>query len=91
MSATTITVRLDSDLKSEASDVLNNIGLDLSTSIKLFLRQTVLQRRLPVELRAEDFITEKLGKVLLESKNDYLDRANVPFETADDMFESLDK
>jgi DNA-damage-inducible protein J len=48
----TLTIRMDAELKESAQTILNDIGLDLTTAVKLFLRQTVIQQKLPVELVA---------------------------------------
>lgn len=43
-------ISLDSELKDKAIPVLNELGLDLSTAIGIFLRQTVREQRLPFEV-----------------------------------------
>jgi len=44
---TTIQIRIEEDLKDKASDVLKNIGLDLSSGIKLFLKEVVTSESVP--------------------------------------------
>ncbi len=44
---TTIQIRIEEDLKEKASDVLKNIGLDLSSGIKLFLKEVVTSESVP--------------------------------------------
>ena len=46
--ATTIT--LDADVKKEAQIVLGELGLDLSTAVGLFLRQTAREQRIPFDI-----------------------------------------
>jgi DNA-damage-inducible protein J len=46
---------MDAELKESAQNILNDIGLDLTTAVKLFLRQTVIQQKLPVELVASNY------------------------------------
>ena len=41
MSNTTINIRTDSEVKSQAQDVLSKLGLDLTTAVNLFLRQVI--------------------------------------------------
>lgn len=43
-------ISIDSDLKEKAIPVLNELGLDLSTAVGIFLRQTVRERRLPFDV-----------------------------------------
>ena len=42
-----ITVRLDEGVKTEATDILEGLGLDLSSAIRSFIYQVVLRRGLP--------------------------------------------
>ena len=44
---TTINVRIEDKIKEAASKTLAELGLDLSTGIKLFLHQVVTERGLP--------------------------------------------
>jgi DNA-damage-inducible protein J len=43
----TINIRIDEDLKNKANKTLNNMGLDLSSAVKMFLHQTVKEDGLP--------------------------------------------
>jgi DNA-damage-inducible protein J len=47
MSTTHINIRTDSEIKSKAQDIFSSLGLDLTTAINLFLRQTIRQNDLP--------------------------------------------
>lgn len=47
MKTTTIQTRIDTDLKKNAERILSSIGLDITSAIRLFLTQCVVQRRLP--------------------------------------------
>jgi len=44
---TTIQIRVEEDLKEKASKVLKNIGLDLSSGIKLFLKEVATSEAIP--------------------------------------------
>lgn len=46
--ATTITI--DSDIKKQAQELLADFGLDLSTAVNIFLRQTVRENAIPFEI-----------------------------------------
>ena len=47
MSTANINVRTDATLKAQAQQVFESIGLDLSTAVNLFLKQTVKANNLP--------------------------------------------
>ncbi|MFA7308759.1 MAG: type II toxin-antitoxin system RelB/DinJ family antitoxin [Patescibacteria group bacterium] len=44
---TTVNVRIDEKTKAEASEVLAGLGLDLSSAIKMFLRQVTTEQGIP--------------------------------------------
>ncbi|MDR2834130.1 MAG: type II toxin-antitoxin system RelB/DinJ family antitoxin [Streptococcaceae bacterium] len=46
----TITVRLDEELKEESKIILENVGLDMSTAVKMFLKQVVINQGIPFEV-----------------------------------------
>ena len=50
MPTTNINIRADSEIKSKAQEIFNSLGLDMSTAINLFLRQTIRQNDLPFVL-----------------------------------------
>jgi DNA-damage-inducible protein J len=52
MSVTNINIRTDSEIKSQAQQIFATLGLDMTTAINLFLRQTVRERDLPFVLSA---------------------------------------
>ena len=52
MPMTNINIRADSEIKSKAQEIFNSLGLDMTTAINLFLRQTVRQNDLPFILTA---------------------------------------
>ncbi len=49
-----VTMRVDKELKMEAQELFNQLGLDMSTAYNLFLRQAVRTRSIPFEITAEE-------------------------------------
>jgi len=47
MASANINVRTDAELKAQAQQIFESIGLDLSTAVNLFLKQTVIYNNLP--------------------------------------------
>lgn len=50
----TIAIRVDEELKEEATRLYKSMGLDMTTAIKLFLTQSVLTQSIPFTLKAYD-------------------------------------
>lgn len=70
MTTSTLQIRVDSDLRRDADALFANAGLDLTSAVRLFLRQTVIRRRLPFEVLSESpdpFWSETNQRVLRES------------------------
>ncbi|MFT8356668.1 type II toxin-antitoxin system RelB/DinJ family antitoxin [Bifidobacterium aquikefiri] len=49
MSTTTIAIRTDEETKREAQKLFKSMGMDMSTAINMFLRQTISEHRLPFQ------------------------------------------
>lgn len=49
-----IQVRVDQRLKEEASDIFKELGLDLSTAIRAFLKRVVAEGEVPFNLKLSD-------------------------------------
>ncbi|MDR1135085.1 MAG: type II toxin-antitoxin system RelB/DinJ family antitoxin [Clostridiales Family XIII bacterium] len=47
MSTTNINIRVDTDIKRQAQDIFNSLGLDMSTAVNVFLRQAIQKRGIP--------------------------------------------
>ncbi|KRM54377.1 type II toxin-antitoxin system RelB/DinJ family antitoxin [Lacticaseibacillus sharpeae] len=61
-----LSIRLDRELKESASSVLSNMGLDLTTAVKMFLTQTVTDQALPFHPHA---LPEATQEALAEMKH----------------------
>jgi len=61
MPTTNINVRIDSEIKSQAQDVLAFLGLDMTTAINIFLRQTIQRRAIPFAIA--DVSAKKTPKI----------------------------
>jgi len=54
---TTYNIRIDPRIKKEADALFKSMGMSLSTAVNLFLTQSVIQRRLPINM----IIAEPVG------------------------------
>ncbi len=50
-STTNICIRVDTELKSQAETLFNELGMNLTTAVTVFLRQAVRESRIPFEIR----------------------------------------
>ena len=49
--ANTLQVRIDDDLKTQATMVYDQLGLDLSTAVRMFLKKSVAVNGIPFEVK----------------------------------------
>lgn len=67
---TLIQFRVDKELKTEAENLFKDMGLDLSTALKLFLKQSINKRKIPFPITTandefyRDSNTEYLKNIL---------------------------
>ena len=68
-----IQIRIDAKTKKETKKILDNLGMDMSSAIKLFFRQIINAKNLPFELRGENGLTlrnaELLRASIIDAKN----------------------
>ena len=49
----TLSVRIDSELKREFTEIVESIGLDVPTVVRMLAKQTVMNKRVPLSLSAK--------------------------------------
>jgi len=67
MSTTSVTVRMDVDLKKQAETLFDDMGLTMTTAITLFAKAVVRQNKIPFEIAADPFYSESNMARLRES------------------------
>ena len=64
-----IAVRVDDQLKKEANALFNELGLDMSTAVKLFLKQSVLTKSIPFKLALDEYSKEEVEQAKKDIQN----------------------
>ncbi len=67
MASTPTQVRIDSEIKKQASAVFANLGLDMSTAVNMFLHQCVLHQGLPFAVEIPQY-SEKTLEAMAEAR-----------------------
>ena len=69
MKTAVVQTRVDAALKNDADAFFESIGMDTTTAIRIFLKQTLIQHKIPFEIIQDNsFYSEKNMKVLEHSK-----------------------
>lgn len=53
MAKVSTSISLDADVKAKAQELFADFGLDLSTAINIFLRQSIRENRIPFSIQRE--------------------------------------
>lgn len=57
MASTLVQIRVDEDLKNEATSIFEQIGLDLPTAFRIFLKKSVEERSILFSMRMESKVS----------------------------------
>ena len=88
--------RVEPDIKEQAEQVLNELGIPMSNAIGLFLKQVVLQRGIPFEMKLPAKKPAALGALYDAQLNEELNRGIADFEngnytTSEDLSDKFRK
>ena len=67
MPNTSMNIRMDSEVKKQAQELFAQFGLDLTTAVNMFLRQSIRQRGIPFALQLDPFYSETNQERLLQA------------------------
>ncbi len=88
---TNINVRVEAELKEQAQDLFNHLGLDLSTAIKIFLNRSVAYGGIPFEVCDPQYNAETM-KAIRESEDILSGKLeSKAYHSARELFDELDK
>ena len=85
MSKTSMSIRLDREVKEQAQQVFSHLGMDMTTAINIFLRQAIQYQGLPFDVKIDE--NRKLLQVVTDvEQNRNMSRS---FESVSDLMEDL--
>lgn len=79
----TYSLRLDDKTKLEAQKIFNDLGMDFSTGIKIYLKQVIKTNGIPFELNDDN---RSLDRAIAE----YKAGKSKSFHSVDELFDDLD-
>lgn len=79
-------VRLDSDLKAQATETLAAMGLSTADAVRLLFHRVVVDQAFPLELKVPNSETQ----AAIEEGRAMMKAHNLRFATAQDLFDKLD-
>ncbi|MBI5412885.1 type II toxin-antitoxin system RelB/DinJ family antitoxin [Candidatus Peregrinibacteria bacterium] len=73
----TIQIRIDDETKNSAKKVLDEVGIDMSSAIKVYLKQIVIHQGIPMPLVTANGLTPDQEKSILKASKEAKDGKNV--------------
>ena len=87
---TSMTIRMDPEIKKESQELFRSLGLDMTTAINLFLRQSLMHRGLPFEVRQPRYNAETEA-AMQETRDILAGRKKVKsYASVEEAFQELD-
>lgn len=82
-----LTIRMNREVKQEAQQIFNALGMDMTTAINIFLRQSIQHRGLPFEVVLE----ENPNQTTLAAMDAAVNETDLygPFDSVDELMEAL--
>ena len=82
-------VRLDEDLKNKATAVYNELGIDLSTAVRMFLKRSILDGGIPFSTRIDESTLDTI--LAIESMRSTSEKNGNSSMTLDEINEEIKK
>ncbi|APX72008.1 type II toxin-antitoxin system RelB/DinJ family antitoxin [Companilactobacillus allii] len=82
MSDTRISLRIDPELKKDAQELYSDLGLDLTSAVTMFLKQSVREQALPFKPELEDSES-------VQARKEAFKKDLKKYKTVDDWWDNL--
>lgn len=88
MSTTTMVhVRVDNEIKAQATEALSAMGLSVSEAVRIFLKRVVTEQAMPIELKVPNAET----RAAMEESRAIIRAHRAGFATSEELFDDLEK
>ena len=87
MASTSMNIRMDSEVKKQAEELFSKLGINMTTAINIFLKQSIREHGIPFELKLNVPNNETVAA--LNEGQKIIKNGTSRFESTDDMFRDL--
>jgi DNA-damage-inducible protein J len=85
---TNINIRMDAELKKQAEQLFNELGMNMTTAFNIFLRQSVRQGKIPFEISLNSPNIETIN-AMIEAEKISRDPKIKGFASVEELLEEL--
>ena len=89
-STTNISIRMDTELKSQADALFNELGMNISTAFNIFVRQALREKRIPFDISLSQPNQETIAAII-EAERIAKDSSVKGYTDLDELFADLEK
>ena len=90
MSTTNLNIRTDKDVKEKAEKIFNELGLNMTSAVNIFLRTAIRERGIPFELKL-DVPNETTIAAIEEGRKMSSDPSSPRYSNIDELRDALEK
>ena len=91
MATVVLQTRVDTETKLEAESLFDSLGLDITTAIRLFLRQSINQQRIPFDIVPPKYnFSEETLAAIDEARRISKDSSVKSFSNVKELFEDCE-
>lgn len=91
MATVVLQTRVDTETKLEAESLFDSLGLDITTAIRLFLRQSINQQRIPFDIVPPKYnFSEETLAAIDEARRISKDSSVKSYSNAKELFEDCE-
>lgn len=87
MATTSMTIRIDEDLKNQFEELVNDLGLNLTSAVTAFAKQAVREQQIPFKL-SKNVPNKETRKAIEDARNGV--GLSKSFNSVKDLMEDLD-
>ncbi|WKB70685.1 type II toxin-antitoxin system RelB/DinJ family antitoxin [Ligilactobacillus ruminis] len=90
MSTTNLNIRTDKDVKEKAEKIFNELGLNMTSAVNIFLRTAIRERGIPFELKL-DVPNETTIAAIEEGRKMASNSSSPRYSNIDELRDALEK
>ncbi|CDC58325.1 dNA-damage-inducible protein J [Ligilactobacillus ruminis CAG:367] len=90
MSTTNLNIRTDKDVKEKAEKIFNELGLNMTSAVNIFLRTAIRERGIPFELKL-DVPNETTIAAIEEGRKMASNPSSTRYSNIDELRDALEK
>lgn len=90
MSTTNLNIRTDKDVKEKAEKIFNELGLNMTSAVNIFLRTAIRERGIPFELKL-DVPNETTIAAIEEGRKMASDPSSPRYSNIDELRDAFEK